>query len=70
MSDTERYPPGDYRAPVPVVQPGYGFKTMTDKLRVRVTELEAQVVKLEDDAREVYYLKYAGLVQESPNEKP
>ena len=32
MSDTERYPPGDYRAPVPVVQPGYGFKTMTDKL--------------------------------------
>jgi molybdopterin-containing oxidoreductase family membrane subunit len=32
VSDTQRYPPGDYRVPVPVVQPGYGFKTMTDKL--------------------------------------
>jgi Ni/Fe-hydrogenase subunit HybB-like protein len=32
VSDTQQYPPGDYRAPVPVVQPGYGFRTMTDKL--------------------------------------
>ena len=32
MSDTRQYPSGDYRAPVPVVQPGYGFRTMTDKL--------------------------------------
>ncbi len=31
MSDTQ-YPPGDYRAPLPVVQPGYGFRSMTDKL--------------------------------------
>jgi Ni/Fe-hydrogenase subunit HybB-like protein len=32
VSDTQQYPPGDYRAPVPVVRPGYGFRTMTDKL--------------------------------------
>ncbi len=32
MSDTPPYSPGDYRAPVAVVQPGYGFRTMTDKL--------------------------------------
>jgi len=32
VSDTRQYPSGDYRAPVPVVQPGYGFRTMTDKL--------------------------------------
>jgi molybdopterin-containing oxidoreductase family membrane subunit len=27
-----QYPPGDFRAPLPVVQPGYGFRSMTDKL--------------------------------------
>jgi molybdopterin-containing oxidoreductase family membrane subunit len=27
-----QYPPGDFRAPLPVVQPGYGLKSMTDKL--------------------------------------
>jgi len=32
VSDTPPYSPGDYRAPVAVVQPGYGFRTMTDKL--------------------------------------
>ncbi|HZL92961.1 MAG TPA: NrfD/PsrC family molybdoenzyme membrane anchor subunit, partial [Vicinamibacterales bacterium] len=26
------YPPGDFRAPVPVVQPGYGLRSITDKL--------------------------------------
>jgi molybdopterin-containing oxidoreductase family membrane subunit len=32
VNDTRQYPPDDYRAPVAVVQPGYGFRTMTDKL--------------------------------------
>ena len=31
MSESQ-YPPGDFRAPLPVVQPGYGFRSMTDKL--------------------------------------
>jgi molybdopterin-containing oxidoreductase family membrane subunit len=29
---SETPPPDDYRAPLPVVQPGYGYGTMTDKL--------------------------------------
>ena len=28
MSESQ-YPPGDFRAPLPVVQPGYGFRSMT-----------------------------------------
>jgi molybdopterin-containing oxidoreductase family membrane subunit len=31
VSDTPS-PPGDYRAPLPVVRPGYGYQSMTDKL--------------------------------------
>ena len=31
MSESQ-YPPGDFRAPLPVVQPGYGLRSITDKL--------------------------------------
>ena len=31
MSSTQ-YPPGDFREPVPVITPGYSFRTITDKL--------------------------------------
>jgi Ni/Fe-hydrogenase subunit HybB-like protein len=36
MMESSQFPPGDYRAPVPVINPGHSYKSVTDKLTALV----------------------------------